>query len=89
MTGLVDGEGCFYVKTNKNNTCLTGFQVRISLSVSKHVRDEFLRSKFIDYLGCGTIEKVSTRDAITFVVYKFSDILDKIIPFFPKFLYKE
>jgi LAGLIDADG endonuclease len=36
-----------------------------------------------DYLNSGIIEKVSTRpNSVTFVVYKNSDILTKIIPFF-------
>lgn len=86
MVGFVDGEGCFYVKVTKNNTYLCGFQVIISFSISQHVRDEALLAKFIDYLGCGNIEKVSTRpNGATFVVYKFNDIYDKIIPFFQKF----
>ena len=55
----------------------------ITFSISQHIRDEFLLSKFIDYLGCGKIEKVSTRsNGVTFVVYKFSDIKEKVIPFF-------
>jgi hypothetical protein len=63
-----------------------GFQVVISFSISQHVRDELLLTKFIEYLGCGKIEKVSTRpDIVTFVVYKFSDILEKIIPFFQRY----
>ena len=40
-----------------------------------------LLSKIIDYLGCGNLEKPSTRpDGAIFVVYKFSDICEKIIP---------
>ena len=35
--------------------------------------------EIIEYLGCGMI---STRtDSAVFVVYKFNDILDKIVPF--------
>lgn len=86
MAGFVDGEGCFYVKVRKNNAYLWGYQVIISFSISQHARDEALLAKFIDYLGCGNIEKVSTRPSgATFVVYKFNDVYDKIIPFFQKF----
>jgi hypothetical protein len=85
LAGFVDGEGCFYVKVAKSKGYL-GFQVVISFSISQHVRDELLLTKFIEYLGCGKIEKVSTRpDIVTFVVYKFSDILEKIIPFFQRY----
>jgi hypothetical protein len=83
LAGFVDGEGCFYVKVTKSKSHLTGFKVSISFSISQHVRDELLLKKFIEYLGCGVIEKVSTRpNAVTFVVYKFGDILGKIIPLF-------
>lgn len=86
MAGFVDGEGCFYVKVLKNNAYLCGYQVIISFSISQHARDEALLAKLIDYLGCGKIEKVSTRpSSATFVVYKFNDVYDKIIPFFQKF----
>ena len=85
--------GCFFVKITKSKSYSTGFQVKITFSISRsptvvrsatqHIRDEFLLSKFIDYLGCGNLEKVSTRpNGVTFVVYKFSDIKEKVIPFF-------
>jgi hypothetical protein len=52
-------------------------------SISQHVRDEALLIKFIDYLGCGRIERASTRpDIVNFSVSKFSDIKEKVIPFF-------
>jgi thiamine monophosphate synthase len=51
-------------------------------SISQHVRDEALLIKFIDYLGCGRIERASTRpDIVNFTVSKFSDIKEKVIPF--------
>jgi len=34
-------------------------------------------------LGCGIVEQKSTRpDSVLFVVYKFNDIFDKILPLF-------
>ena len=83
LAGFVDGEGCFYVNVTKSKSYSVGFRVGISFSISQHIRDEFLLTKFMDYLGCGNIEKVSTRsNGVTFVVYKFSDLIHKIIPFF-------
>ena len=62
----------------------------MSFSISQHIIDELLLTRLIDYLGCGNIEKVTTRpNEITLVVYKFSDINNKIIPFFKSILYKE
>ncbi len=85
LTGFTDGEGCFYVNTKKAKT-LTGYQIIMTFLITQHVRDERLLAKIIDYLDCGSIEKVSTRPtAVTFVIYKFTDIKDKIIPFFCKY----
>lgn len=83
FTGFVDGEGYFYVRSLKNQNYSTGFSVNLVFSISQHVRDEALLTTFIEYLGCGRIEKASTRpDGVNFVVSKFSDIKEKIIPFF-------
>jgi hypothetical protein len=55
-------------------------------SITQHARDEVLLTKFIDLLGCGKIEKSLSRpDAVNYRVNKFSDIKDKIIPFFQKY----
>ena len=41
----------------------------------------------MEYLGCGLIEKVYTRPTgAVFVIYKYKDICDKIIPFFKDYL---
>lgn len=83
LAGFVDGEGSFYVKSLKNNKYSKGFSVTLVFSIAQHVRDEDLLTTFIDYLGCGRIEKASTRPGeVNFVVSKFSDIKEKIIPFF-------
>nr|ATI20345.1 LAGLIDADG endonuclease [Juglanconis sp.] len=99
FTGFVDGEGCFYVKLTKSKAYLSGFQVGVYFSVYQHARDEYLLTSFIEYLGCGKIEIPSTRsrlrrsqppqvapgsEQVKFVVYKFSDIFEKIIPFFQR-----
>jgi hypothetical protein len=70
----------------KSKTTKCGFSVSIEFSVSQHIRDELLLSKFIEYLSCGNISKKSTRpDSVIFMVRKFSDIKEKLIPFFQKF----
>jgi hypothetical protein len=82
FTGFVDGEGSFSVDTSKAKT-EGSFYTQISFSVSQHVRDEILLTQFINYLGCGRIVKASKRpDAVLFIVRKFSDIKEKVIPFF-------
>lgn len=79
LVGFVDGEGCFYVKPNK-------FRFSVSFSISQHSRDKDLLKGVIQYLNCGLIENIKTRPNRTnFVVYKYSDICEKIIPFFEKY----
>jgi hypothetical protein len=58
----------------------------MTFSVSQHVRDEFLLSKFIEYLGCGSISKATSRpNSVTFIIRKFKDINEKVIPFFKSY----
>lgn len=52
-------------------------------SLSQHIRDIALLENLINYLNCGLVETVKTRPTqSTYVVYKFKDILNNIIPFF-------
>jgi len=86
FTGFVDGEGCFYVKITKNKKTKYGVNLSMEFSISQHVRDELLLTKFIEYLGCGTVYKFSTRpDSVSFTVSKFKYISEKVIPFFQKY----
>jgi len=76
----MDGEGCFYVKPISSRK---GFAINVS--ISQHIRDEFLLTKIANFFNCGIIERPTTRSHASFVVYKFDDILEKIIPFFQKY----
>jgi hypothetical protein len=86
LAGFVDAEGYFYVKSLINSRYTTGYNITLVFSITQHARDEVLLTKFIDLLGCGKIEKSLSRpDAVNYRVNKFSDIKDKIIPFFQKY----
>jgi hypothetical protein len=74
----MDGEGCFYVKPIPS-----GFSTNVS--ISQHLRDEILLKEIACYLNCGIIEKPRTRSAAIFIVYKFEDICNKVIPFFTNY----
>lgn len=84
LVGFVDGEGCFYVK-KKFNKFKLGMGVAMVFTISQHSRDHLLMSKIISYLNCGIIEKPKGRSEVRFVVYKFNDILVKILPFFKNY----
>jgi hypothetical protein len=38
----------------------------------------------VNYLGCGNVYSVKSREAIDYCVVKYSDVTEKIIPFFEK-----
>ena len=85
LVGFVDGEGCFYVKVTRRSLSLIS-QVTLSFALSQHSRDELLFKVIQDYLGYGIIEKVKTRpNTVVFVVYKFSDLYNKVIPLFNRY----
>ena len=84
MAGFVTGEGCFLVQIAKyGKGKLDG--VSLSFKVSQHLRDELLLRSFISFFGCGIFNYHSGNSKSgsgVFIVRKFSDISDKILPFF-------
>jgi hypothetical protein len=55
--------------------------------VTQHSRDKELLDNFVDFFGCGIVGKDSRvgKEASYFVVQKFCDIIEKIIPFFDEY----
>jgi NADH:ubiquinone oxidoreductase subunit K len=80
LAGFSSGEGCFFVKIGKATTRI-GFQVVLLFELTQHSRDEKLMESLIEYFGCGRLAKTG-KDVVRFKVVKFSDITEKIIPFF-------
>ena len=84
MAGFVSGEGCFLVQIAKyGKGKLDG--VSLSFKVSQHLRDELLLRSFISFFECGLFNYHSGNSKIgsgVFIVRKFADISDKILPFF-------
>jgi len=84
MAGFVSGEGCFSVQMSKyGKGKLDG--VSLSFRVSQHLRDELLLRSFISFFGCGLFNYHNGKSQLgsgVFIVRKFSDIYDKILPFF-------
>jgi len=54
-------------------------------SVTQHSRDAALLKLFCEFLDCGKYYPSSTRNEGNYTVTKFSDIEQKIIPFFLKY----
>ena len=67
----------------QSQTNSIGFQVKLVFQITQHKRNEKLMISLIELLQCGKIFK--NRETFDFKVYKLSDILNKIIPFFKKY----
>jgi hypothetical protein len=86
LSGFVSGEGCFLVNIYNSPKSITGKGVTLIFSVSQHIRDCLLLKSFEKYLDCGKYSYWSDKVKVGyFAVYKLSDILEKIIPFFDKY----
>ena len=60
----------------------SGGLVTLSFVVVQHSRSEQLMESLSTYFGCGKYYAIKGRDHGEFRVQKFSDIVEKIIPFF-------
>lgn len=56
-------------------------------SISQNDRDSELRSSFVKFLYCGTVRKQAKVYAVELTVTRFSDLENKIIPFFKTKIY--
>lgn len=79
LAGFTTAEGCFMVRVLDNPRT----QVLLSFKLTQHIRDERLFRSLVDYLDCGKIY-VDER-SVSFIVTKYSDITDKILPLFDKY----
>lgn len=84
LAGFTAGEGCFLIKLSKSLNSKFGVGLQLVFQITQHNRDEELLNSIISYLNCGRLVKDSNK--VIFVVTKFSDIFEKIIPFFNKHL---
>lgn len=85
LTGFTSGEGCFLVSYSKCSKSKFGSRVQLIFSIYQHTRDAELMGSLAKCFSCGRWEPKKTRNEGQFVVSKFSDITDKIIPLFNKY----
>ena len=84
LSGFVSAEGNFFINVINSRTKV-GKQVVLMFSLSQHSRDASLLRSICDYLNCGAYYPISNREEGNFTVAKFSDIEEKIIPFFKNY----
>ena len=85
LAGFTSGEGCFIIRIMNSSTHHQGFQVILKFQITQDIRDEELLISLVSYLGCGLYRKRAGTKAGDFLVTKFSDVIEKIIPFFEKY----
>jgi hypothetical protein len=84
IAGFVTGEGNFDVIINQQSSNKIGYRVQLRLRISQHERDIKLMECLSKYLGSGKIYKYPGKSAVVLTIFNFSDITNKIIPFFDK-----
>lgn len=80
IAGFTSGEGSFLIDVAKSTSYKLGVNVKLTFQLTQHRRDELLMKSLIDYFGCGNYN--IKREWCNFLVTKFSDNYDNIIPFF-------
>ena len=83
LAGFTSGDGNFLIGIGKSEV-KAGFNARLIFTLTQHARDGQLMVNISKYLDCGTIVRQNLEDAVYVKVTKFSDILEKVIPFFQK-----
>ena len=83
IVGFVDGEGCFHVGINQNQSMNLGFQVLPEFTVVQHQVDEQVLYGLKDYFGCGVV-RVNHGSRLSYRVRGHTNLRDRIIPFFEK-----
>ena len=83
IAGFTSAEGSLIVEILKSKTIKLEEQVRLIFKFTQHKRDEQLMRSLIPYFGCGAVYNTHS-DVLDFKVTQFTDIVNKIIPFFKK-----
>jgi hypothetical protein len=85
FVGFTSGEGNFLLAISKSSAYKLGLSVKLVFQVTQHTRDaQFLKS-IVGYLGCGQYSPKHKETWDDFMVTKFKDNYEKIIPFFKKY----
>ena len=62
-----------------------GYRVQLRFRISQHSRDLRLMEKIVEYFGSGKIYKYGGKSDVNLTIVDFTDITNKIIPFFDKY----
>jgi hypothetical protein len=85
LAGFTSGEGCFFINTVRSKAHSLGYQIRLRFLLGQHSRDELLIRSLVEYFDCGNIYLRRNKEVVEYCVDKYSDLTEKIIPFFNKY----
>lgn len=91
IVGFVDGEGCFHISINKNDTMTLGYQVLPEFTVVQHEKDVKVLHALKAYFDCGVVRvnrKDKTSIRMAYRVRNVQHLLDIISPFFMEHQFK-
>lgn len=80
ISGFVSGDGYFDVKIIHKNKI--DYRVQLTFRITQHERDKDLMKLITKYFESGNVYKYPNQPAVSVEIINFSDINDKIIPFF-------
>ena len=83
LAGFTDAEGCFFIALKKSPESKLGETVWLRFILTQHIRDEEFLKSLISTLNCGRYIPKSGYGE--FIVEKFTDVFDKVIPIFEEF----
>ena len=83
LAGFTSGEGSFKVKVINSPSHRLEFQVQLVFTLTQHERDMELMRSLVNYLDCGNVYQ--NRETVDFEINKFTDLTNKVIPFFNKY----
>ena len=81
ISGFASGEGNFDVRISPSSNKI-GYRVQMRFRISQHERDLRLLENIIKYFGTGNVYKYKGKSAVILTIVNFSDITNRIIPFF-------
>lgn len=79
FSGFMSGDGCFFVNIYKVKDCNTGYAVKLSISVTKHLKDKVLMENIAKVLMCGRVYKHS-KNTLVLKISTFKHLFDIVIP---------
>ena len=86
MAGFASGDSSFNIKISNSSTSISGKRVQLRFGIGLNIREKALIQSLAVYFGLTDSEKFVYfyKDSVKFEIVNFSDIMNKIIPFFEK-----